>query len=113
MARSCSPRRRKARQERLNNSGLAVTQFECALGLMDGFVQQALPEVSVRKSRMGAPGSGLGFDSSVEVLSCFIRLAFPHERAGQGQQGARMVWREGQDFFQTILAPCCPWPARS
>ena len=57
---------------------------------------------SVREDRVGTPGGGLGFDSPVEVPSCFIRLAFPHEGTTQGQQGSQVVWIEGQHFFPVI-----------
>ena len=67
------------RQERLGNARLAVTQFDCALCVMDGLVQQALPQASLGEDRMRAPGCGFGFHGPSEVLSRFVGPAFPHE----------------------------------
>jgi len=74
-----------ASQERLSNSGLAMTQLERTLCFFDGIIQQSLPQKGLREDRMGAPGGRLSFDSPVEVLSCVIGLAFPHKSTAQGQ----------------------------
>lgn len=49
------------------------------LRLVDALVKNSLPQTGVCQGRMRAPGGRFGFHGSMQVLSCLIRLAFPHE----------------------------------
>src|SRR6266849_11150890 len=86
------------RQDWLDDSRLAMTQLDGALGVFDGLIKQALTQASIREHGMRAPGSRFGFNRAVEVLSRLGRFVFPHEGAAQGEQGAQMVWSENEDF---------------
>src|SRR6267142_4614723 len=91
------------RQDRLDDSRLAMTQVECALCMFDGLIEQALTQASVREHGMRTPGSRFGFNRAVEVLSRPGRFVFPHESSAQREQGAQMVWSEDEDFFPIAL----------
>src|SRR5438552_1177969 len=71
-------------QEPLNNGGLPVAQFQCAVGLFDGFVWRTLAQVRIRVDRVSSPGVWLGSNRSAQIRQGLAGLVFVLQSVAQG-----------------------------
>src|SRR5216684_6061880 len=82
----------------LNNRGIPMTQFECALRMFDGFFWEALSQVEIRVDRVCAPEGRLGLNGPLQIRQGFAKLILVHKRLAQGYQRAIVLWIEFDRF---------------